>query len=197
MEDKEKPIQKQHNILIIILTLILCFTVIAITYAYIEYTGNNYNTGNVNMSVGELSLVYTDCADGYDHCKDISASLKPGDSVVKTFKVQNDGSAGAYFLVKFASVTNTFINNELVYTLEDITDTSNIITEKTTTPVPTSVDVIKSGLYIAKNTTKSYRLTITFINQVTDQGYNAEAEFLLTLGIESDDDANALIDYTE
>ena len=76
--------------LTILLALISITSLIAVTYAYygIE-VGENQNQ-EITMNSANLSLKYTDCASSnQEHCNNLTASLAPGDELIKTFEIEN------------------------------------------------------------------------------------------------------------
>lgn len=186
--------QTKENILIILAVLILMLTVVGATYAYLNVSIIN-NTTPLNVATDTVTLEYTDCGSNNDsdsednHCQFIEAELKPGDSVEKTFRVRNIGTNVANYTIMFRRLLNTFTNNELVYKLEDITDSSNPITiVDSNTVVPyNATEANNIGITtdtVAINSTKEYKMTITFKNLLDNaQNYNLYARFLIQLGI--------------
>ena len=182
--------QKKETLLTILASIIMMVAVIGITYAFYNASLTKDVTPKAALT-DQITFTYTDCgSNNSEHCQLINASLKPGESVEKTFRIQNTGGKATPAPIYFIRLLNTFTSNDLVYTLQDVTDANNPITlVASNTPVPyhiTEVNnvLITSNNTIPANTTKEYKLTVTFINRATDQAYNADAEFLIQIGID-------------
>lgn len=168
------------------LSIFIVIVLVGLSYAWFRTNADNTQRQEVNVTAGIVRLSYTDCTGA--SCNNISASLEPGETVEKTFKVENTGSTDTVFNLYFSSLYNPFLQDELVYTLEDITDSTIV---KTNSPVPyqsseTSNILLQSDMSIAVNETKEYKLTVKFVNKDTDQSYNAHKQFSMRLGITTD-----------
>ena len=112
--------KKRDKILKLILSMIVILLITTITYAYYSIFVSNDNAQTSTVTSANISLTYTDCADtNVEDCANITASLKPGDSVTKTFQIENTGTGLASFNLYFTKIKNTFKNNELVYKIEE------------------------------------------------------------------------------
>jgi len=125
-----KPSNKKNTIkLIISVTVLICL--LTASYGFFLATIDNTNKQNMSVETARLQLEYTDCGTNtQSDCANISKNLKPGESVTKTFKVKNTGTLSTTFSINFAELLNTFTNDELVYTIEDITDEEDITTKR-------------------------------------------------------------------
>ena len=181
---------KKHRIILsMIIMTIISISLIAVSYAIYIVTLDNATSDNVVMTSGTLGLTYTDCGTNYSSdCAIITSTLKPGDSITKTFRVQNTGNVKARYSILFSEIQNTFRHNDLVYKIEDITNGNvEIQSEK---PVPYRPSSSTNAIAFSNETinvseTKQYRITIKFQNKETNQLENLNATFSLKMGIKS------------
>ena len=177
--------KKRERVLKLILSMIIVLLITTITYAFYSIFVSNENAQVGEVTSATISLTYTDCADtNAKDCANITASLKPGDSVTKTFQIENTGTGTANYDLYFTKIQNTFKNNDLVYKIEDL-DTGEIYMEETPVPYFESMSynqTIKSST-IGVGEVKKYKMTITFLNRAIDQSDNLNASFSLTLGL--------------
>jgi hypothetical protein len=176
---------KHSSVLICLGTLIFVIVaMITVSYAYFSISANSTNE-TLEAKAAQVSLTYTDCASSnQSDCANITASLEPGESVTKTFEVANTGTMEASYTVIFKELTNTFTNGELVYKLESLDGKTTYVSQ---TAVPTSLTTSNQSIYkvssLAKGTTTSYKMTITFLSKDYDQAANESATFSIKLGI--------------
>ena len=132
------------------------------SFSYFITAVGNQNRERVNTSSARISLTYTDCAESsQSDCANINKNLVPGESVTKTFRVENTGTVTANFDIVFKSVENTFVNNELVYTVYN--ESNEVIVGETPVPAGTSTEDTIFSDSIAKNTTKNYNSFVQII----------------------------------
>ena len=138
------------------------------TYSYFsdspDSSGNN--TG-IDKSTSEIKdLIITDGA------AIINNGLIPGESVSKTFTVQNPNTKDLCFQLLWTNVTNTLTNkSDLIITLQK-SDGTIIISESANQAFPSTNETLATGLKIKGSTTDTYTLTITYKN--TDQNQIAD-----------------------
>ena len=78
---------------------------------------------------------------------------------------------------------STFVNEELVYKLEDLTS-NEVIVEETVVPNGTNDGLpLKNSLVARVGTTVLYKLTITYLDKDYNQTANRNAEFSMKVGI--------------
>lgn len=100
------------------------------------------------------------------------STFEPGDSTTATFTVKNTGSlTQSGYEISFGSISNKFINSEIVYSLSCVAD-EGICSGKTQTAVPLYSGLIMNGSSIAPGVTHSYTLTVSFIDTGSNQEYN-------------------------
>lgn len=176
---------RNKKILFLILTVTFITVIGAISYAFLP-TDNLPNVPvDAQASTASLKLKYTDCATtNLENCSDISADLEPGDSIAKTFEIENIGTIDAKYHIYFRELENTFKNGDLVYNLENMS-TGNVIVSNR--PVPRGNlknTLIKSGEVIDAGSKNQYKLTVTFLNRDYEQSDNYDATFSLKLKID-------------
>ena len=109
----------------IVISFILLLLFIGVAYSYYVFTATQ-NSNEIGVSAGRIAIEYKDCIEeNQEDCADISASLKPGEYITKTFSIENIGTGTLEYDLNFSSILNTFLNDDLIYTLEDITDPEN------------------------------------------------------------------------
>lgn len=178
---------KKKSILISILIAISIMSTLAFSYAFRKMQ-NDENISSISASSSILSLIYSECEDNSDEtCGTINKDLKVGDSFSKRFTIENTGSTDVTVPLYFTSLENSFKNDELVYSIEDIS-TGQIIS---TGPVPyspdTSINVrINPDITIKVEEKREFQLTVTFIAVNDDQNYNLDASYMLRLGLLSE-----------
>lgn len=171
-----------NKIFFLAITFLSIIVIGSVSYAYYTGSTSNDNNQNLNTDTASLSLTYTDCATSVQSdCANISRELSPGESVTKTFKVTNTGTLEASYYVKLSNVTNTFVNGELVYSLNRLNNTS-LITNEILPASSTNYNIFEDTLGVGE--TKEYRLTILFKNMESGNSEsNKGATFSLKVGI--------------
>ena len=170
---------KNKVIYISIFVLTLISFMIGFSYAYFttKVIGNDLASSKTT-TLGKLELNYI----GTDYLSLING--KPGDTDSMTFSVTNSGTmAVPSYNIYFSKLTNTIINNEVVYTITCESSDANPCSDKTQTPVPTSEGLALLGSSIAPGTTHTYVFNLIFIDTGSPQNYNQmkEVKFKLTI----------------
>lgn len=142
-----------------------------VTYAYFTASGTQSGNG-INAEAGTLSLNYT------DHDKNIVLTeAYPGDSVSKTFTVENTGTLEANFDVVWSYLVNTIINNELYITLECL-NSEDESCGYTRDIAGTTINMpIMQNISIPSGETYTFNVTIEFIETNMPQDYNQGQQF--------------------
>ena len=184
-----KMLSKENKMLMVVLFVIALFAISGIlgfTYAYFvsDALGDPQLIG---IDTATLSLRYTDCSDNPDDCNNIVAKMSPGDSITKTFQVENTGTDSTTYKLYFLELLNTFVDNELVYKIER-TDINRTIIGTSAIPYYETLRVnqkIYDDITISKGATHKYKITITFLNKAEGNNpVNLDAEFKIKLGIQ-------------
>lgn len=157
----------------IICYILICIVVISMmgaTYAYftLKVVGEGSNTALTAFN-GVMEITYTDTSN-------VSlVNAYTGESIIKTFTVENTGDSTVYYNINLEELVNNFANpDDLVYTLSETG--GNVDIPKT--PVPTiSNTPIASNIRINAGITHSYVMTITFLKTEEDQSNNMNKTF--------------------
>ena len=165
------------------ITIVSIFTIISfiigVSYAYYtpKIIGND-TASNHNETTGTLQLTYN----GTSILAMSNAS--PGDTTSTTFTVENTGNLTAdNYEIYFSKVKNTFINEEVVYTLTCQSSDSNPCQGKEETPIPSTESLALTQNSIEPNTIHTYTLTVTFKDTNTNQNYNQNKNLSFTVTI--------------
>ena len=150
---KLKMLNKKYQITLLVIAIMLIIS--GVSYAYFAVIATGNSNPNIVTS-GTMKIKFTDGPE---------ISLEnaiPGDSLTKTFTVENTGTVNTTYDIYLSDVVNTFVNkSDLVYTLTS--DTGANVTEETLLPSDTAK--IVSMQSISVNETQSYTLTIKFLNK--------------------------------
>lgn len=164
------------KLLMIILLLTIISFVIGFSYAYFDtiVIGNDIASSK-STTLGTLQLNYS----GLDYVS--FSNAKPGDTESFVFSVSNTGTLPVNsYEINFSRLTNTFINNELVYEMTCLSSDAIPCSNKAQTPVPTSAGLALVGSSIAPGTTHTYDFDLTFLEAGVSQNYNQEKFKFLT-----------------
>ncbi len=174
--------RNQRIVVSIVGIIIVTLALIGITYAYFmtKIIGNSSET-SISGTLADLELTYYD-GNGIVEPDDL---MMPGDTLEKTFSVQNTGTARVdNYAVIFENLTNTLTRKEdLVYTLTCESDDDNpcVGVEDVQFPDANGPIIFNS---INKGTTHSYTLTVTYKNlEETDQSDDMGASFSAKVNI--------------
>ncbi len=167
-----------------VLGVTVLLVVLAVSYAFLPTDNLPVEPVDATASTAELKLRYTDCAnEDASTCGDIAAELAPGDSMTKVFSISNVGTVDIKYDIYFRELMSTFVNEELVYKLEDLTS-NEVIVEGTAVPNGTNDGLpLKNSLVAKVGTTVLYKLTITYLDKDYNQTANRNAEFSMKVGI--------------
>jgi hypothetical protein len=176
---------KSKMIFLTVLGMLLMISLsIAINYSTAYFKGTISGSENAE----ENSVIMADLKTSFEGTSEASLlNAIPGQSVTKTFTITNDSDDTLYYQIGFSKLTNSFVNDELVYTLIDVTDEEVTLSENE--PLPTSNSdfyAMKSCIRIDANTTKKYKFILTFIKTDGDQNDNMGKTAYVNLGIKSD-----------
>ena len=150
----------------IIITVILMITA---TYAYfsleIDGTGKDMNIVTFNKNI---EITYVDTSN-------VSmVNAYTGESISKTFTVENTGDVVVYYDIKLSDLVNNFANpDDLVFTLSG--SNGGAVIKQTVMPV--SNPVIASSVKIEPGTKHSYVMGITLLKTDEDQSENMNKTF--------------------
>src|SRR5574344_608057 len=157
----------------IICYILICIVVISMmgaTYAYftLKVVGEGSNTALTAFN-GTMEITYTDTSN-------VSlVNAYTGESISKTFTVENTGDSTVYYNIDLEELVNNFTNpDDLVYTLSESGGNVAI----SSTPVPTTSNTpIASNIRINAGVTHTYVMTITFLKTDEDHSNNMNKTF--------------------
>ena len=174
------------KILIILFSITSVLGVIGFSYAYFS-TEVKGEGKNIVLETGNLKLRYTD-----DSSMSLNDAL-PGDSIVRTFKVENIGSKKVSYNILWNNLINTINNYDLQIDMKCKSYNSNTLEESGTCDsfykaVPYSETStsksIKKDIEIDTNITQEYTVTITFKNRSYNQNDNLNKKFTGKIDLE-------------
>lgn len=170
----------------IILVIILMITA---TYAYfsLEIVGDG---SNISMTTFNKNVQIT-----YVDTSNVSlTNAYTGESISKTFTVENTGDVVVYYDIKLNDLVNNFANpDDLVFTLSGSNGGAYI--KKTTMPV--SNPIIASSIKLEPGVKHSYVMSITFLKTDEDQSSNMNKTFSANINISSSTKYNPSKDIYE
>ena len=153
------------------------------SYAYFINTGNNNKNQSANVQTGNMALTFEDRNNG------INEALNFGESIIKTFTIENTGSLDVKARMNWKNLKNTYTKESLTYTLSyretEDGEYTEIITNKN---VPRSSNIstqtLANNLEIPSKTKYYYKLEITLnyledIDQTEDLNAILSTEFIL------------------
>lgn len=185
-KEPEFVITKHYKVITILLIGFIVAYISSISYAYFSVEPNNANNQSIKESAGTMVLTYTDCANSRNSdCAYINQEMAMGSTVTKSFRVENTGTLTASFYIKFESIENSFVDNELTYFLSTLGGTT-LVTE---TPLPygshTNVNIYKDTL--PPGSSKEYKIVLKFIDISSGNNEsNATASYTVKMGLAPD-----------
>lgn len=157
--------------------ILLVILMITATYAYfsleIEGIGKDMNITTFNKNI---QITYVDTSN-------VSmVNAYTGESISKTFTVENTGDVVVYYDIKLNDLVNNFADpDDLVFTL--IGSNGGAIIKQTTMPV--SSPIIASSIKIEPGVKHSYVMGITFLKTDDDQSDNMNKTFSANINVNS------------
>jgi len=171
-------------------TLLLVISVLMITgfsYAYIGGALSNANKQTASITTGTMTLVF---ADGTSTLA--AKEINIGESITKTFTVENTGTLEATASMYFKDLVNTYITDSMSYRLEYATSESgtyNVLKEETNVPRSSTAaeELLYGEITVPAGTKYYYKLIITFnnlpeIDQTPDLDAVLNTKFTLKAG---------------
>lgn len=157
--------------------IMLVVLMIAATYAYfsleIEGTGKDINVATFNKNI---QITYVDTSN-------VSmVNAYTGESISKTFTVENTGDVVVYYDIKLNDLVNNFGNpDDLVFSLTG-SNGGAIIKQAV---MPSSNPIIASSIKIEPGIKHSYVMGITFLKTDDDQSNNMNKTFSANINVTS------------
>ncbi len=146
--------------IILAIIAVASFIVLVSTMSYAFFNTNVIKSGSTDPDSVSTVQIKADFTDG----EVVNATIIPGDSFTKTFTVKNTGTSPISFKVVMNDVTNTFSRaTDLTYVLyEDGTEISSGY-------FPTTTAALSDTVTIPSGASKTYTLTVTYVNSDEDQ----------------------------
>ena len=157
---------KNKKILYVILLLIAFIISTSLSYAWFRFVvlGND-DSKNTIVQTGTLKLTFE------DGDKIEAISIQPGWNKTKTFTVKNNGTFDATYSINLDVISNTFLNDELIYR---ITREGNVVGSGV---VPSTTDILIDGIEIGVDEIHNYTIEFEFLEMSSEQNYNQGKEF--------------------
>lgn len=179
--------EKRNSRTLIVSLVISIFALVGIvavgTYSFFTATVNTTGDAGKNQSSINTANLKGTIKDG----SMTGDNLIPGESITKTFSVENTGDIDINFKLVWKSVTNEFVNkNDLQVTLKEGTTEIIKASDKVILPnTQTTASDLKTGLVIRSGETKNYTLTITYLNTTSDQSADMGKSLQAVIGIDA------------
>lgn len=189
MKNDNKPefvITKHYKVITILLIGFIVAYISSISYAYFSVEPDNTKNQSITESAGSMKVTYTDCANSRNSdCAYIDQEMTMGSSITKSFRVENTGTLTTSYYIRFETLQNSFVNNELTYIFSTLGGTT-LVQE---TPLPygsqTNVNVYRDTL--APGASKEYKFVFKFLDISSGNNEsNTTASFTVKLGITGD-----------
>ena len=167
---------KKKIIIPVIASIITVLVLGGVSYAYYSAKIKENNKTETVIKTNELTIKYTGT-------QEINVdNIVPGDSMAKTFTVENTSNVSVTYNIYLENITNEF-NEDLVYTLKE--ENNEIIKEEV---LPISSDkksYLITDVEIKSQEVKQYEMTVEFKYSDKDQNKLQGKKFNATLGIDT------------
>ena len=165
---------KKHNIAIILCSIILTAIIIAgVSYAYYMTVLNKTDDSTVIFSTKELALNFSDGP------QITMPDAVPGQTVIKTFSVTNNGNQTVNYTIELFDVFYEFSRRDFYYSLSSTNggfEISDIQFWGDANPIVGSAE-------IAPGVTQEYTYTLEFRNYAWSQSVDMNKTISFTIGI--------------
>ena len=168
MKIEDVKIDKKKLYLLTFGITAVILSILGVTYAFFKIPiDNQEESSSMTLSSANLQISFEDSSE---------IGLKrmlPGQSITKTFRIENHSSVPFYYDLLMEVNDNTIVGNDFVYTITS-TNGGESVSE---TVMPTSTDEMVTKVLIGTGVTQTYTMTMTFKNQNYDQSINQGAVF--------------------
>ena len=168
--------KKKKLLIPVIASIITVLILSGVSYAFYSARIKENNKTETVIKTNELTIKYTGT-------QEINVdNIVPGDSMAKTFTVENTSNVSVTYNIYLENITNEF-NEDLVYTLKE--ENNEIIKEEV---LPTSSDkksYLITDVEIKSQEVKQYEMTVEFKYSDKDQNKLQGKKFNATLGIDT------------
>ena len=187
---------KKKRLMITLLLLITVFMFIGFAYAYLASGVSNANKQEATITTGTMNLTFADGSTVFQ-----AKSITIGESVTKTFTIENTGTLDATASMYFKNLKNTYMERSLIYTLEYSTRENGkytVLRKDATMPRSDAgaKELIYGRITVPAGTKRYYKLTVTFIDTGIDQTADVNATFNTNFTLEAGHDTTSESDKT-
>jgi len=168
--------QKASLYIVVSSAIMILFCLVYVgTYSYFVAGINDNRTDKDSSTMSSTQLADVTIS---NISSDVSTLLIPGESISSSFAVNNPSNVPMCFELLWKDVTNTFANTQdLIVSLEE--EGTSLALESST--FPTVEGSLKSNLNIPANSSKNYKLTVTYQLTDDDQLEDRDKEFSGTI----------------
>ncbi len=148
-------------------TIIISVIAIAIFVAVISYASYAFYTTTIEeKGAGGISGSTAKFSTTFDDGEEINKIMIPGDSITKTFSIENNGTDISYRIV-INDLVNEFISyQDITYTLKE---NDTILEENEIFPNDANQNELSETRTLKNGERKTYTITITYNNTEVDQ----------------------------
>jgi len=187
---------KKKRLMITLLLLITVFMFIGFAYAYLAGGISNANKQTASITTGTMNLVFADGTTSFQ-----AKSITIGESVTKTFTIENTGTLDTIASLYFKDLKNTYMERSLIYTLEYSTSengTYTVLRKDATMPRSDAgaKELIYGRITVPAGEKQYYKLTVSFIDTGIDQTADLSATFNTSFTLEAGHDTTSESDKT-
>ena len=168
---------KNKKLLIPVIAILVTVLVLSgVSYAYYSAKIKENNKTETVIKTNELTIKYTGT-------QEINVgNIVPGDSMTKTFTVENTSNVPVTYNIYLENIINEF-NEDLVYTLKE--ENSEIIKEEVLPILSDKKSYLITDVEIKSQEVKQYEMTVEFKYSDKDQNKLQGKKFNATLGIDT------------
>ncbi len=186
-DDRQRKVRKGITLGVIACALVLVGSLGSYAF-FIGQLGQNKNQ-EVTVETGTMALTFSDGNNGFNQ------ELNFGESVEKTFTIENTGTKEGVVSVSWWNLVNSYLEGSMTYSfLESDTEGgeyTEIVSNKNVPVTEEAEDrVLSSGIIIPAKTKKYYKLIITLnytdFDQTADLQAKLETQFKITEGVLKD-----------
>ena len=174
----------KKNILICIGVLIVCLSIIGVSYSFFTTNITNSNIKDNIVRAGKMKLIFK------DNTPEITtAYMKPGDIIIKEFSVENTSNKTIKYNLNITDIENNLSDkSDLEYRLEEIKGDEEEEIDKGEVPSEEKYILIGKEIEVGEEKKQRYRLYIEFKLTEEDQNDNQGKVFRGRIGIDDKED---------
>jgi len=187
---------KKKRLMITLLLVISILMFVGFAYAYLAAGVNNDDAQEASITTGTMNLTFADGTSAFQ-----AKEINIGESVTKTFTIENTGTLKATASMYFKDLKNTYMERSLIYTLEYSTrenGTYKVLRKDATMPRSEggAKELVYGRITVPAGEKRYYKLTVSFIDIGIDQTQDLNATFNTSFTLESGHDTTSESDKT-